>query len=1305
MNFVENGMAESGKPKFVKLNDNNYANWKFRMELLLRKQNLWKKTITGGKPAMVTDADGVISNQDALDKWDELDDEARGTIGLAVEDDQIAHIRSAKTAKESWKALKDYHEKNTLANKVYLVRSICALKLEEGGDAKAHINQMQDLFTKLSDIGEQQLSTLWNKIFLLSSLPKSYDTLVSALGAREESEVTFDVAKQHVIAEYERYTNTVGGSNDSILKTVARVGVCYFCKQPNHQKKDCPKYKLWLEKKSNGDKNKERTTDKVNSIEESHFMFSIGNTQKKGWIIDSGATKHVVNNKSFFTDIDESYKSTVELANGETICICGIGIGNLTFLDESGNIREVKTTDVLYAPKLVGNVLSVRRLTRNGFTVEFDGEKCQIKHKNQQIGVADTTNELYVLRQPDTIYAVRAHNDKCIHELHRKMGHRDPAAIRKMISDGSIENIEIIECGIKEVCDVCMKGKMSRLPFPKKSMNESSAVLDLIHTDVCGPMRTATPSGKRYLVTFIDDFSRFTFIVLLTHKSEVENTMKQFIALCENKFGRKPKMIRSDRGGEYTSKELITYLKSHGIQIQLTAADCPQQNGTAERKNRTLMEMTRCMLIDANLSDNFWGEAIATANFIQNRVITRTTNITPYERWNGIKPGINEFHIFGSKCFVHVLPAKRGKLDNVAIEMIFLGYDENSKAYRCYNTTTRKVVISRDVRFGTSALIDNEISINLDSTKKDDCIEESAVQEEQSSDHEESVDSHDVFFEAEEETDQGEKRNVEPVQQAIRVSQRSNKGIPPRRFIDEINMIREMNEPKNYNQAINGDERIQWLTAMQEEIEAHEHNGTWELVDLPPGKTAIGSKWVFKVKTSADGELQRYKARFVAQGFLQKYGEDYDEVFAPVVLHTTFRALLSVAARRNMIVHHFDAKTAFLNGKLNETIYMKQPRGFDHDDTRVCLLKKSIYGLKQAARSWNTALHKVLVEAGFQQSYNDPCLYSKEIDNQFCYVIVYVDDLIVACSTMKQMQEIEGIFKPHFVMQDLGQINYYLGMQVTNDEHGNFELNQSAYIMKIVSDFSLTDAKPIKTPMEVSYGYGKSDSSQLLENNTKYRSLIGRLLYLSVNSRPDISASVSILAQRVSKPTNEDWNQLKRVVKYLKTTHQLKLKLSNIQSDDLSLYGYADATWADDKIDRKSNSGRIIYFNGGTISWSCNKQNIVASSSCEAEFISISEASKEVKWLRQLLEEMHESIVNPTLIYEDNQSCIELVRDHRFSYKTKHMDTRYKMIRDMVKQKIIECEYCPTEDMIADLLTKPLTAIKHNYLREKCNLL
>lgn len=321
----------------------------------------------------------------------------------------------------------------------------------------------------MNDLGEVDFARLGSTIFLLGSLPESYDTLVSGLGARDEKDITFDVVKQHVIAEYERRSNASSGSSDSVLKTVAKVGVCFFCKKPNHQKKNCPKYKDWLAKKSSENKNKgnDDAKDKVNTVEASDFLFSVGGKQKKGWLIDSGATRHVVNDKSFFSIIDESYTSSVELANGESVCVQGIGTGSLTFLDESGCIRKAKATEVLYAPKLVGNVLSVRRLTKIGMKVVFDDRICQIQLNGKQIGVADAVGELYVLRQPDSVCAVLAHNDKCIHAWHRKMGHRDPAAIRKMaftftinlsIEPFTINGLEIIECGIKEVCEICMTG-------------------------------------------------------------------------------------------------------------------------------------------------------------------------------------------------------------------------------------------------------------------------------------------------------------------------------------------------------------------------------------------------------------------------------------------------------------------------------------------------------------------------------------------------------------------------------------------------------------------------------------------------------------------------------------------------------------------------------------------------------------------------------------------------------------------------------------------------------------------------------
>lgn len=363
-------MAEATKPKFTKLNNSNYANWKFKMELLLRKQNLWKKVIIGERPSQTIN-NNIVSNQAEIDIFDTHDDEARGTIGLLVEDDQLAHIRKSATAKAMWNALKEYHEKDSFTSRVTLMRTICCMKLEEGGNAVAHINQMRDLFSRLCDLGEEQLSEQWSSAMLLRSLPGSYDPLVIAIESRREDEITFSFVQQRVIAEYERRPVERVNTSDTVLKVVAKREECFFCKKTGHRKKDCRKHKAWLEKQ--GDKNKgggesgTKAPDKVNTVGETNFLFLVGGKSAKGWIIDSGATRHVVHDKEFFTELDETYRSSVELANGQAAGVNGIGKGNLTFMGENGCIYSAVVAEVLYAPKLVGNILSVRRLVKNGF--------------------------------------------------------------------------------------------------------------------------------------------------------------------------------------------------------------------------------------------------------------------------------------------------------------------------------------------------------------------------------------------------------------------------------------------------------------------------------------------------------------------------------------------------------------------------------------------------------------------------------------------------------------------------------------------------------------------------------------------------------------------------------------------------------------------------------------------------------------------------------------------------------------------------------------------------------------------------
>lgn len=308
-------------------------------------------------------------------------------------------------------------------------------------------------------------------------------------------------------------------------------------------------------------------------------------------------------------------------------------------------------------------------------------------------------------------------------------------------------------------------------------------------------------------------------------------------------------------------------------------------------------------------------------------------------------------------------------------------------------------------------------------------------------------------------------------------------------------------EPSTYNEAIQCDESPHWIEAMIEEYRSLIKNDTWQLVPLPPNRKAITCKWLYKKKINSTSE-PKFKARLVARGYSQKFGEDYDEVFAPVVRQSTLRTLLSKAANKQMDIIHFDAKTAFLNGELEETIYMNQPQGFQEDnkESHVCLLKRSLYGLKQSARVWNQTLHRTLTDMGLAQSNFDPCLYTEPLRDGSMYVIVYVDDILAASNSRRALARFEEILKKYFDINNLGPVSNYLGINITRDDH-HFHLDQKRYIEKVLAAFSMTDAKSCGTPMSVSYL--KDDPGDDLISNNNYRKAIGSLLYMARPSTQD----------------------------------------------------------------------------------------------------------------------------------------------------------------------------------------------------------
>lgn len=446
----------------------------------------------------------------------------------------------------------------------------------------------------------------------------------------------------------------------------------------------------------------------------------------------------------------------------------------------------------------------------------------------------------------------------------------------------------------------------------------------------------------------------------------------------------------------------------------------------------------------------------------------------------------------------------------------------------------------------------------------------------------------------------------------------------------------------------------------------------------------IGSKWVFKIKTTPDGKPAKFKARLVAQGLSQKNGVDYDEVFAPVVRATTIRTLLCLAGNEEYYVKHLHVKSAFLNGQLEEIIYMKQPPGCvdkDHTDWG-CRLNKSIYGLKQAAKSWYDTLNIMLDKYGFQRSDDDACLY-KHGNTILSYIVIHVDDIIIAGKSLQRIQQIINVLDAEFPITDLGDIKSYLGIDITRNERGEFLMNQSKCIQKIPERTKLDKAKPSTYPMVTNYEKEREDSQRI--DNDHYSKLIGALLYVAVNTRSDISAPVALLAQHIT-----DWTEIQRICKYLSGTIQYELRLGNHEDTEQKLIAYADADSGKDKVSGKSNSGYLFKLFGGTVSWSCKKQTNTVTSSTEAEIMALSDTAKECLALRNVLEFMDEQQDSPTTTYEDNQSCISIIHTDGKSPAVKHINTKYLHTMEFNKNKIVEITYCPSERNAADILTKPL---------------
>ncbi|HBK83011.1 MAG TPA: hypothetical protein DDZ41_05345, partial [Flavobacterium sp.] len=774
-------------------------------------------------------------------------------------------------------------------------------------------------------------------------------------------------------------------------------------------------------------------------------------------------------------------------------------------------------------------------------------------------------------------------------------------------------------------------------------------------------------------------------------KDEVFEKIAYFKKLVETQMERRIKVLQTDNGTEYVTNKLRKLLRNSGTRHQLTVPYTPEQNGVAERMNRTIVERAKCMLHDAQLSKDYWAEAVNMATYLINRTVnTHCPEKTPEEIWSGKKIDLSDLKVFGSPVMVHIPKEKRKKWDYKSSKQIFVGYDSQSKGYRCIDPVNKKLQIARDViimeKHDIHQIIMDSVREVETQTHNNEMLELKTEPEVTTIDQTVDTSDDEEITTAEQTVDNADDE-YEPDETVVKIQRSPYKTRAKSKSSYSYNSLNYacFVQPENVEEALHSEDSENWKLAMQDEIKSHEINNTWSLVKLPPNRKAIKTKWVFKVKQNEKGEVERYKARLVAKGYGQRYGIEYTETYSPVVRYVSIRYLIALAVQKGYNIHQMDVTTAFLQGDIEEEIFMEQPEGYHDGSNKVCRLNRSIYGLKQAGRQWNLKLDSRLKTYGLNKSKCDPCIYYS--NDQSIIIAIYVDDFLIFHNNQDKLSQLKKFLSENFQMKDLGEAKYCLGLNITQKK-GSFEIDQIKYVNEILKRFGMEDCKPIGTPRDVNQKFKPATDDTMIKD-VPYQEAIGSLLYLAQATRPDIAFAVNDLSRYNLKHNTSHWQGVKRIIRYLKGTSQYKLKYTNEDIDDMC--AFSDADWASQEEDRRSCTGFIIKMAGGAIRWGSKRQPVVALSSTEAEYIALSATVREIIWLKNFANEINSKCSNPSVVHCDNQSAIKLGMCDGFRPRTKHIDTRYHHIREQIQSKNIEVRYISTKLMSADSLTKPVT--------------
>lgn len=960
---------------------------------------------------------------------------------------------------------------------------------------------------------------------------------------------------------------------------------------------------------------------------------------------------------------------------------------------------------------------------------------------------------------------------------HVRLGHPSLKYLLKLQRvDERLKNVKFDKSIVD--CEVCILAKLQKKPF-NTIRERAQQPMQVIHADVMGPISPIThPNKKRFVVVFIDDFSRKAMAYAMKSKSETGEYFELFLKSMRNVLGYDAKVcyLRSDKGTEFLGGEIQNVLKREGIQNDTSAPHTPQHNGVAERFNRTISQKVRAYMLDSHLPKSIWDLAVSAAVYAYNRTPHKSIDYEiPYCR---LAPSyhvrMDQLKRFGCIAYAKIINPKT-KFSAVAVRCVLVGYLKTG--YYLLHPESGKFIESKHVRFREKLVYgdiyengsikdwteqdtfskgeedvkqwfiisekDNEAESKAENEHTDmhlsnkantessiaqqsrgrprkrrlelhgnDSVStenkpvkiiKTAVNETESADHE-SYREFEIDAKIEDNSFVHLAKLLNNTSEIYFESPEKELGWNGKNEEDEMKfaLIASLNEdPISYEEAMVSRDSVNWKKAINDEIDSMRKNQVWRLVERPKDRklNEIDSRWIFKRKIEKDNKT-KYKARLVIRGFKDRNCYDLKETYAPVSRLTLVRAVLGIINKYNLYACQMDVKTAFLNGILNEEIYMKIPDGLpvspQDKQTKVCKLEKALYGLRISPKKWNDCFTKAVESFGLKSDMYEPCLFTSHEGNKFTILLLYVDDMLIASNDQRKLEEIKTKLSKTFEMTDLGEPKLFLSIDIErNREQKILKLSQMEYINKILERFGFSNSNIQRTPMVTRQAANKIIKDQFIATSRKrkdscktqfpYREAIGSLLYLAGSTRPDIAYAVNVLSRKQLCPTEDDVIMLKRIFRYLAGTRELGLRYTGDKND---FEVFSDASFGDCE-DRKSTGGFIMRLFGDTIGWRSHKQSWVALSTCEAEYAEMSIACQEVITMSWSLLRILETDMLPATLWYDNESagkCVKKTGEHRL----KHMaDLRFHHVKQCTEEGKIMLEWISSSSQLADIMTKP----------------